>query len=271
VLSQPNTEHTTKAVGAPPEPVMGAGALQDFALSDPFLTPSVVTARMYRDLVTGVAKAHLPEAAPLHFPDGYFGRLNAFQSEFGLKFNQNELLLRALTHRSHAINWLEPRESKREGWWRSPAAVATVQKYDQVINVVSNASMASLGLSLMFFLTQSYLFQKHPTLSSSALARESRALCAAPLLASLGSAHFLLTTNKLVLCDARGPISFVFITLIFTVLMFTSAYRTDRRGARANASRHNVCFDRRSLSRRWYRRRVRIRSAASISRADQTA
>jgi dsRNA-specific ribonuclease len=74
----------------------------------------------------------------------------------------------------------------------------------QVVNVVSNASMGSLGLSLLFFLSQSYLFQKYPTLSSAALNREARSLCAAPLLASLGSAHFLLTTNKLVLADVRG-------------------------------------------------------------------
>ena len=61
----------------------------------------------------------------------------------------------------------------QEGWWRSPAAVALVNKYDQVINVVSNASMASLGLSLLFFLAQSYLFQKHPTAAMAAIARES--------------------------------------------------------------------------------------------------
>jgi dsRNA-specific ribonuclease len=90
------------------------------------------------------------------------------------------------------------------GWWRSPSAVQTVAKYEQVVNVVSNATLSSLGLSLLFFLTQSYLVQKHPTLGPGPLTREARALCAAPLLASLGSAHFLLAQNKLVLADTRG-------------------------------------------------------------------
>jgi hypothetical protein len=37
-----------------------------------------------------------------------------------------------MTHRSHALNWLNPRDSKREGWWRSPDAVQTVKKYEEV-------------------------------------------------------------------------------------------------------------------------------------------
>jgi dsRNA-specific ribonuclease len=114
------------------------------------------------------------------------------------------MLLRAMTHRSYALNWLHPREAKVEGWWRSPNAVKTVATYEQVVNVVSNATLAPLGLSLLYFLTQSYLFQKYPTASSSHINREGRALCAAPLLASLGSAHFLLAQNKLVLADLRG-------------------------------------------------------------------
>ena len=51
----------------------------------------VITQRMYRDLVTGVAKAHLPEAAPLRFPEGYFVRLQRFQTSFGLAFAHNEV------------------------------------------------------------------------------------------------------------------------------------------------------------------------------------
>jgi hypothetical protein len=96
--------------------VLGAEGLDTAQLlSDPFLTPQVVTQRMYRDLVTGAAKAHLPEATGLKFPEGYFQRLQTFQATFGLTFKSNEMLLRALTHKSYAIQWLYPHESKQEG------------------------------------------------------------------------------------------------------------------------------------------------------------
>ena len=192
----------------PPAPVIGvsdaAATAEGAWLTDPFLTPQVITQRMYQDLITGAAKAHLPEAAPLHFPDGYFQALNAFSAQFGLSFRTNELLLRAMTHKSYAMNWLNPRAAKKVGWWRSPEAVATVGRYEQVVHIVSNSTLAALGLSLLYFLAQSYLFQKYPTASAQHLFKEGRALCAAPLVASLGSAHFLLATNKLVLADLRG-------------------------------------------------------------------
>ena len=172
-------------------------------LKDPFIKPQVVTMRMYRDLITGLAKSHIPDAGAMRFPVGYFDRIRTFQSDFDLKFNYNEMLLRAMTHKSYALNWVNPAKAKVPGWWKSPAAVETVEKYSEVVTVVSNSSLSVLGQSLLFFLAQSYLFQKYPTISGELLIKESRALVFHPLVASLGSAHFLLLTNQLVLADMR--------------------------------------------------------------------
>ena len=67
----PNVSETpTRLSGPAIEPVIGATELTtEQLLADPFLSPQVITSRMYRDLVTGVAKSHLPEATPLKFPE----------------------------------------------------------------------------------------------------------------------------------------------------------------------------------------------------------
>lgn len=161
-----------------PEPLV-QGELDSF-LKDPFITPQVATVRMYRDLITGVAKMHLPDAMPLKFPTGYFDRIRKFCADFSLNFKTNELLLRAFTHKSYAITWICP-QKREEGWWKSPTVVKASQQYAEVINITSNASMSVLGQSLLFFLAQSYLFQKYPTMSADLLIKESRALVYHPL------------------------------------------------------------------------------------------